>query len=93
MFANGLSSTLFATDSTSKYDSVIEAGLEPSDSPLRYISMRIYSVDGVDHLTGLQFQAENRRQLLNIEWEQYGSWTDWKEVPEGEEIVGLKCDI
>ena len=55
--------------------------------------MKIYAVDGTEYLTGLQFDAEDGTSLLSIEFEQYGGWSDWQQVPSGEAIVGLKCYI
>ena len=84
-FANGARSPVFGTDSNE--NSELQIVNIDTDKEIKYASMRAswsYS--------GLRFYDRTNSLISEIIWYDEGEWTALQEVPEGQHIVGLKCD-
>ena len=88
LFASGARSPLFETTNAYKY-SLKSFEIDPTKE-VRYVRMVIkYGI----YYNGLEFFDENEESIVKEVWRSSGSWTEKQEIPPGQHIIGLKCDV
>ena len=89
-FTNGLESPLFETSDPKNKDALEEVKKIKIDTSrqIRQVSMKVWNGYAI---MGLRMTDEEGNYVVDLNWSGVGAWIS-QDIPDGLEIIGLKCN-
>ena len=87
IFENGNQSPFFQVSATT--DEQLKTIPVNTNRDIRYVSMRIKNKYPY---TGLRLYDQANNIIVDESWEDVGEWTELREIPLGQHIIGFICD-